>query len=285
MKKYFGLFFILATISYLDCFEWPQLVENQSSIFAWFGENRGSSFCSALLFSDADTVHASDEGLALAILGTNSNEDGWFSSTLGNTVILAHKNQMNTVYGNLESIDIVDSTTKVKSGDILGKGGSSGWQKGKSCLEFQVLDTKLEAIINPLLLLEKKDIEHDFLVMNLKAKNRTTGLSHTLSNTLKIPPGVYALYCNREPGKMPYKITTSINGIASDTITYNMLVRKNNRLCLQGKRPYQFTEIYPEEGRFMLAEIILTYGKNTLAITTNNSLGKEKKVKYHLEVK
>jgi hypothetical protein len=276
---------IIALISFSGwSFEWPQLTENTNSLFSWFGENRGSSFCSALIFSNASQITASDNGHILAKLGTNAGEDGWFEGSLGNAVILSHKNEMDTVYGNLETITLLDTITDVKSGDLLGKSGNSGWQKGKSCLEFQVLDTKLDAIINPLLLLQKKDFENYFYITNLEAKNQNTGESYKLSYTNRIPAGIYTLYSDSEPKRMPYSLTVSINGIAVETTTYDTLTLNENHLCVKGKRPHSFTEIYPEKDRFMVAEIILSHGKNTLSITTADSAKNEKTFWYQLEI-
>jgi len=277
-----GIFFSISFLGW--CFEWPQLLQGQDPLYSWFGESRGNSFCSALIFSNKAQITASDKGHLLAKLGTNAGEDGWFEGTLGNAVIIGHKNEMDTVYGNLETITLPATITDLNSGDLIGRSGNSGWQKGKSSLEFQVIDTKLNAIINPLLLLQRKDLEKYFYISNLEAKNQNTGKSYRIANTHRIPAGIYTLYCDRKQKRMPYSITVSINGVAVETTTYDTLTLTADHLCVNGKRPHPFSEVYPTNNRFMVAEIILSHGKNTLSITTTDSAKNEKTFWYQLEI-
>ncbi|OJF77094.1 MAG: hypothetical protein BKP49_02855 [Treponema sp. CETP13] len=284
MKNTCMTLFVFLSLTFCTwSFEWPQSIEDETSIYSWFGEDRGSSFNSALIFSKTMSVAASEDGYVLAILGRFSDEDGWINGTLGNAVVLSHANELNTVYGNLKNITITDNISDINAGTFLGTSGSSGWQNENSSLEFQVLDTKLNAIINPLLLLQKKTIEKRFYISNLEAFNETTGDSFYVSKVSSIPAGIYSLYCDSKEGYMPYEITVSINGVAAETVSYDTLTLQNYRLCVSGNRLLSYDDIYPKKKRFKLAEIILTHGKNTITISTYDSSKNEKISVYYLQ--
>ena len=54
----------------------------------------------------------------------------------------------------------------------LGLSGTSGWQKGKNCLEFQVIDTKSKNVINPFILMPVLSNKVDLSIKNLIAINK-----------------------------------------------------------------------------------------------------------------
>ena len=110
MKSYTKIFFVCAIIlffvSIAIAFDWPQSVAGTSEINKSFGELQGDIFNTSLIFSKAEDVQSTEAGQLMAILGQNSREMGWAPTTLGNAVILAHENNLLTVYGNLQDIDV-----------------------------------------------------------------------------------------------------------------------------------------------------------------------------------
>ena len=287
MKKKF-IFALLITIFYfiigIFAFNWPQENINQDSFYSVFGQLRGSSFCNSLIFSEPSKVTASEAGAILTVLGNNSGEMGWFESPLGNTVIIAHDNDLLSIYGNLTETNIDSSAKYVQIGKELGYSGSSGWQHGQSSLEFQIVDTKKNEVINPRLLMPHVNIEKQIRLYGITAVSRS-GEKYDLRIRRNIPTGTYTLYRTREQSIMPYKTTVSVNGAAVETITFDLLTCSDKNISVTGKYDYSVNNIYPNTEQQLLAEVNLSAGRNTLNITASDINGAEYSVTYILDVK
>ena len=131
----FCLCFVIA-LSLTFAFDWPQVVENSNIFSSFFGQPRGSAFINSLIFENPAEVFPAENGTVLIKLESGISDMGWFDSTLGNAVVLSHSNEMLTVYGNLETISLQDDMDIVFPEIKLGMSGTSGWQKGKNCLDF-----------------------------------------------------------------------------------------------------------------------------------------------------
>jgi murein DD-endopeptidase MepM/ murein hydrolase activator NlpD len=153
----FGLVFVI-TLSLCFAFDWPQVVENSKVFSSFFGQPRGSAYTNSLIFENPAEIFPAEKGTVLITLETGISDMGWFDSTLGNAVILSHSNDMLTVYGNMDEISLKYDMTDVTQEMKLGMSGTSGWQKGKNCLEFQVVDTKSKNLINPLRIKNKRSL-------------------------------------------------------------------------------------------------------------------------------
>lgn len=284
-KKSILCFFIICCIvTTIFSFDWPQLVNGSDNFYTYFGQERKSNFSNGLVFSQPSEVKSADSGKVIAILEDSISDMGWFSSPLGNTVILSHPNELLTVYGNLEEIYIDKKTDTVEAGQILGISNSTNWEKGMSCLEFQVMDLKLKTVINPLILMGTKPVLKPYRLTDIVGVNRT-GQTFELSKTRNVTAGMYTLYIKRDLTNMPFTTTVLINGAIVETITYDVMKEVEGRLVIQGKKQYTFNTIYPDENRMLLAEVILPRGKNTVTITIADILGKEQQLQYILDVK
>jgi len=284
-KKILPFFFFLLLITgQIFCFDWPQLVFETDNIFAFFGNPRDNTYTNSLLFRNHGAVTAADSGTVLIQLQTDTADMGWFPSTLGNAVILKHRNDIMTIYGNLQSISIDPETAELTEGNYIGESGSSGWQDGFSSLEFQVIDTKVKTVINPLILMPHTATStRTPVIENLTAKSGS-GQWTISSKGSKLSAGIYSLYINRQTSGMTYKTSVAINGAVTETITYDMLKQENNRLCFSGKRSYTYDEIFIEENLQFIAEVILSKGHNTISITVSDVFGNDKTETYSLEV-
>ena len=283
-KRIVLAFFLIVVLVPAFSFEWPQLLFESDNFFSFFGEPRGNTYTNSIQFRKQAAVTAADSGTVLISMRTDTADMGWFPSTLGNAVILNHRNDMMTVYGNLDVIHIDSETADITEGNIIGESGSSGWQNGFCSLEFQVIDTKVKTIINPLILMPQATQKTTAPVIeNLKATSETGSWNITNQGT-KLNAGVYSLYIKQQPNGMTYKTSVAVNGAITETITYNMLKQDNNRLCFTGKRNYPFNEIFPDKENQFLAEVILSKGKNTVSITVSDVFGNEKTATYSIEV-
>lgn len=77
----------------------------------------------------------------------------------GNFVVIAHKNGLETLYGHLSAIDVYEGM-EIKAGQVIGKGGSTGWSTGPHLhFELRVFGTPidLEKVID----FKNKTIKHE----------------------------------------------------------------------------------------------------------------------------
>jgi hypothetical protein len=275
------LFFVLFAVCF--GFNWPQLVESINSFSSFFGQPRGSAFTNSLIFENPSEILPAKDGEVIINLKSGIADMGWFESTLGNAVVLSHENELLTVYGNLEDIYIEESATTLQESDVIGVSGSSGWQTGKNSLEFQVIDTKSNKVINPFVLMPTIQSINTLAIKDVVAVNNS-GKSFPISNYVKINSGVYKLYIKKQSDSMTYKTSVYANGAMVENIMYDVLTKRDSRLSVQGKDLYQFEEIYPNQEMQLLAEIILPKGRNLITITIEDFFGNTKTANYTVEV-
>ena len=293
-KKIFLASFILLLSFNLFSFDWPQMETASDSFYSYFGQLRGNTIESSLVFKDSSEVKAADKGNVIAIIKEHDNDFGWFESTLGNAVIVAHDNDLTTVYANLDEETMpkdLPSNSAISTGTFLGSSGNSGWQEGQSCLEFQVLDVKNKAAINPRILMPRVGKELPLTISELTLDDRD-GKTTYLNLNRKIKSGVYTVYYLRQTVAVPYRTTISINGAVVESISYDMLKEKNGRLCIENSvegnaeeaRSYSKDSLYPDDKRQLLGQVRLTNGRNTLTVSIADILGERKSISYTLDV-
>ncbi|AEE17088.1 M23 family metallopeptidase [Treponema brennaborense] len=275
---------VLLSIHAAAAFDWPQTPVYADSFYSLFGQLRGTVFGTSLIFTEPEEITAAGDGIVLVEIGGESGEMGWFDSPLGNTVIVAHNDKLLSVYANLETVALDDQAEQVSIGTPLGKSGSSGWQQGKSSLEFQIVDTKNKTVINPRMLMPHMEAEQPLRLAGITAVSKQ-GEVFDLRVRRTLPSGVYLLYRERPNTVMPYKTIVSVNGAAVETITFDMLNRNGNRIGVMGKKNYPVEAVYPDNTRQLLAEVTFSRGKNTLTVTAADINGTEYPLTYILDIK
>lgn len=267
-------------------FDWPQDETSSDSFHSYFGQLRGGSIESSIIFRDPSTVKATEAGTVAIILTEHDNDYGWFESTLGNAVIIAHESNFDTVYGNLdaESLNqnLFDMDT-VSVGQEFGESGNSGWQEGQSCLEFQVLDTKQKMAINPRTPMPRVGSELPLEFGNVSLDDMN-GKTHLLVLERYLPAGKYSVYRTRQDVAVPYRASVALNGATVETLSYDALKEVNGRLCITGNTTYPAEKVYPDEKRQLLGNVQLNHGLNKLDVTIFNILGESQTLTYTLEV-
>lgn len=275
--------FFFSSIAF--AFDWPQNEIMSDSFYSYFAQLRGGTISTSLVFSESEEVKAADSGRVLAVI-TEHDEDDLFESTLGNAVIIEHKDNLATVYANLdaENQESLFEMKDIESGTKLGSTSNSGWQTGEACLEFQVLDTKNGNYVNPRILMPRIGNELELTLKNLSALDRKGGdFDFNITKTLQA--GTYLLYRERQETAMPYKTTVFVNGAASDSISYDTLIVKDGKICVNGKRTYSAEQVYPDAQKQLLGEITLPRGKNTITAVVQDILGKERQITYTIEAR
>src|SRR5574344_401079 len=263
-------------------FDWPQAETASDTFYSYFGQLRGGTIESSLIFKDSSPVKSVDDGTIIALISEHEDDYGWFESTLGNAVLVTHENEIVTVYGNLDSDTIpatIARTDTVKTGTALGESGNSGWQEGQSCLEFEILDIKTHSAINPRILMPRIGNELELSINDISLVDREGTITY-LTVARQFKAGSYYIYRDRQQVAVPYRSTVSINGALVETISYDMLKQDNGKLCVCGNSYYPVSLVYPDKRRQLLGQIQLTNGRNTISVSLTDILGTRKVITY-----
>ncbi len=276
--------FVLLLLTLPLCaFDWPQELIIPHSFSSYFAQKRGSSFSTSLIFTGSVPVKASDSGRVIVRIDQNSSSFISFPSTLGNAVILSHKDSLMTVYASLDSIQITADRKEITAGEELGISGNSGWHTGPGCLEFQVIDVKNKTCINPLLLMPSISANFDLQLGKLFIADKK-GTMVDLSIKKSFESGMYILYRDAASGGMPYKTSVTVNGALVQTITYDALSLYEQQLCVSSKKNLPYSEVYPQDTLQYLAELHLNKGKNSITVQVFDILGNQKQSSFNVEV-
>jgi hypothetical protein len=285
MKKTFIPALLLLALP-AAAFDWPQEEIASDSFHSYFGQLRGGTVSTSLIFTDPSDVKAADNGHILAVISEHNDDSCFFPSSLGNAVIVAHQDNLLTVYGNIdgESLDpAVYTASEVKTGMRFGTSGNAGWQQGRSSLEFQVIDTKNNTAINPRVLMPRIGNELPLTLSGITLEDKE-GKRYELLAGRTVPAGMYRVYSQRQPIAMPYRTRVTVNGVFIDGITNDQLVQDETTICAGGRKNYPREALYPDAKLHLLGEVTLTPGKNTLGLTVSDILGKETNSAYSLTV-
>ena len=285
MKKLFFILISILAVSLLFAFDWPQNEIMSDSFYSYFAQLRGNTISTSLVFSESKEVKAADDGRVLAVISEH-NEDEIFESTLGNAVILSHKDSLVTVYANLdeENLSSLYKMKDINTGTSFGTTGLSGWQEGQACLEFQVLDNKNKTYVNPRILMPRVGKELQLTIKAVIAVSKK-GVLYDLGTVKTMPSGVYQLYRDKQEIAMPYKTTVYVNGAVAESLTYDTLSEKNGRISVNGKKNYDISIVYPEATKQFLGEITLPKGKAQIMVVLADILGKERQIIYTADVR
>lgn len=281
IKKIISLLLIFGFSVLAFSFEWPLPKGMDKNIIYYFGQEKGKTFVQSLDFLEESSVIACEDARVLIKI-TGENDNGWFDSPLGNAVVLAHENNLLSIYTGLEAISIGDDVTDIAQGTKIGTTGFTGWNDKLSALGFQVIDRENQVVINPMVLMNQEDMINPIAIKNVVAINKK-GKIYDLSTQKYMSPGIYQLYMDKN--SMPFETQVSVNGAIVETVQYDVLTQVDNRLCVSGRRKYTVDNIYAANKKQFLAEIVLSRGKNTILVTTSDINGNERYAKFLVEVK
>lgn len=287
MKKKLIYLLQLFLISSIFAFEWPQDNISTESYASYFGQERGGLISHSLIFSELSQIKAAEHGKILAIITENFDDSDFFPSTLGTAVILAHEDNLQSVYANFDMQTLTlndENETFIDSGAILGKTGTSSWQNDKGRLEFQIIDTKNESAINPKVLMPRSEKELPLYLSGIfiESKNR---VFYDINNYKTFQSGFYRIYQKKNPVAAPYKTSVGINGVIADQIHYDAVIQENGKICVSGKKKYTSKDVYAPDNLHLLGEAIFTPGKITLELFEEDILGNSKQSAYNITVK
>ena len=280
----FMVLFLVMGAFQVFSFDWPQKEQVTAENFSlYFGQLRGETINTSLVFSGETNVYAADSGFLTVVIAEYEDDTCFFPSTLGNAVVIAHQDNLLTVYGNLDGKSFpptIKDTTEISNGAELGRSGSSAWNEKDNALEFQVIDIKNNTAINPRILMPRisgKELPLYLSGIVLQGRN---GRSYKIPEQSTIPAGFYRAYYRRQTTATPYKSYVSLNGNVVDEISFDILRQDGNLICASGKKNYPRAVLYPNDELILIGEVTFTHGKNSLQYYVTDILGKENVVTY-----
>ena len=238
-------------------FDWPKSDVTKESFNSYFGQNRGNILSTSVIFSEPSEITAAENGYILAVLTENYDDSDFFPSTLGTSVIIAHDDNLLSVYGNIDADTLTlknENEKTVDTGATIGQSGSSGYKNEHGNLEFQIIDTKNKSAINPKVLMPRSESEIPLTLNGIMIQNKNKELFDI--NVYKTyTSGLYKVYFKRNSVAAPYKTSISINGVIVDQISYDMITQENNKLCIIGKKKYTSADIFPNDDLDFLGNV------------------------------
>lgn len=287
MKKTLTISIIILAALSAFCFDWPQADVSKASFNSYFGQNRGGILSTSVIFSEPDEVKAAEDGYITAILTENYDDSDFFPSTLGTAVILAHNDDLISVYGNLDAETLTiknENEHTIDAGAIIASSGTSGYQEKNDNLEFKIIDSKNKTAINPNVLMPRASEELPLSLSGIIIVSKNNDY-YDININKTYASGLYKVYFRRNPIAAPYKTSVSINGIIVDQLSYDMITQENNKLCIVGKKKYTDTDIFPNESLQLLGEVMFTPGRATLGLSISDMLGNVKQLNYNILIK
>ena len=269
----------------LTAFDWPQDEVMSDTFYSYFGQLRGGIISTSLIFADTSDIKAADNGYVVAVINEYEDDSVFFPSALGNAVILAHGDDLMTVYGNIDKETIPASlytSEKAETGTVFGSSGNAGWQQGRSSLEFQTIDTASGNAVNPRVLMPRVGKELSLSLSGITLEGK--GVRYDLLVQRTLPAGSYRVYRQRQSVAMPYKTRVVVNGIVADEISYDQLIQNGSVVYAAGRKNYPKEALYPDARLQLLGEATLTPGKNTLGIALTDILGEVTATSYSLTI-
>ncbi len=287
MKKLITLMIITLTAFAAFCFDWPQADVTKDSFNSYFGQNRGGILSTSIIFSEPEEIKAAENGYITAIITENNDDSDFFPSTLGTAVIIAHNDELVSVYGNLDAETLTlknENEHTIDAGATIASSGNSGFQENHGNLEFKIIDAKNKSAINPIVLMPRAQEEIPLSLSGIIIVSKNNDY-YDINTYKTYASGLYKVYFKRNPVAAPYKTSVSINGVIVDQLSYDMITQENNKLCIIGKKKYTDADIFPNEHLQLLGEAMFTPGRVTLGLSISDMLGNVKQLNYNIVIR
>ncbi len=287
MKKLITLMIITLTAFAAFCFDWPQADVTKDSFNSYFGQNRGGILSTSIIFSEPEEIKAAENGYITAIITENNDDSDFFPSTLGTAVIIAHNDELVSVYGNLDAETLTlknENEHTIDAGATIASSGNSGFQENHGNLEFKIIAAKNKSALYPIVLMPRAQEEIPLSLSGIIIVSKNNDY-YDINTYKTYASGLYKVYFKRNPVAAPYKTSVSINGVIVDQLSYDMITQENNKLCIIGKKKYTDADIFPNEDLQLLGEAMFTPGRVTLGLSISDMLGNVKQLNYNIVIR
>ena len=268
----------------MQAFEWPQEIASLNEIIFFFGEDRKDFISSSLVFPKGEVIKLSEAGKVLFQYEAEQSCSR-FPSSLGNALVLAHENDLRSLYANLGEIAVEKDADFLQKGLEIAMSGDSGWHEDGAGLEFAVIDVKNKALVNPLLVFPMGHKAIDFAIGKIYIKD-VKGDYRELGTGKSFEEGFYTFYREARDTMPIFRSLVSLNGKTIDSLSYDSLSLWKEKLVLKSNQAVllDYKQLYPMENRQYLCEVKLSRGKNTVLVQVFDIFGNKKQVSYTIDV-
>jgi murein DD-endopeptidase MepM/ murein hydrolase activator NlpD len=256
--------------------DWPLSPPRLAATFGTFA--KGRVITGVALAADEGLVRATEDGeLSFSL------EDGAYPnalpSPLGSFVVIEHQRGMAAVYSHLAPGSLSTYLKKPKSGDILGKPGSSGWIEGSGVV-FQVFDHSAASWVNPLLILPPLADDKPPIIRSL-ALSRADKV-FVMGQANSVPQGTYGISVDvSDPADSPwtagplapYSILLAIDGIEAAKDVFDVAKGVSGELMLFVHSPAASSKLRTKEGRYSIADRLFTRGRTVMEVRVEDAAG------------
>jgi hypothetical protein len=267
--------------------DWPL---PEASVSATFGTTaKGRLVTGVALAASGGLVRSSEEGEIVFTAEEGLSPSG-LPMALGSFVIVEHRREMSGVYSHLAPGSVSDYLRSVRSGDILGRVGVSGWTEGEG-LCFQIFDRKERRWVNPLLLLPPLDDDSPPVIRSLSLLR--DGKAYQLGASARVSQGTYALVLETSDisdaawtaGPLaPHSVRLSMNGEVVAKAIFDVAGESRGELVFFSSEPRSATAIRGGEGRYILAERLLTRGRVVFEAVVEDAAGNRRSASWTVAV-
>lgn len=267
--------------------DWPLSPPRLAATFGTYAKGR-VVLGVALAAEDGLVRSAEDGDLAFGL--EEGMGDPALPSPLGSFAVVEHGKGMAAVYAHLAPGSLATYLRKPKAGDILGKPGASGWAEGQGAL-FQVFDRRAGTWVNPLLVLPPLADDKPPVVRSLALSRADR--TYLAGEAAPLPQGTYKISVDvadpadapRTVGPLaPFGIRLSIDGVESARELFDVARGSGGELLLSSVSPIPAGSFRTKEGRYFLAERLLTRGRTSVEVAVEDAAGNRRSVSWTIVV-
>jgi hypothetical protein len=278
---------LLAAGGSASAMDWPLAPPRLAATFGTFA--KGRVVAGVALAADEGLVRSAEDG-ELCFSLEEGSRSGILPSPLGSFVVLEHQKGMAAVYSHLAPGSLSTYLMKPKTGDILGKPGSSGWIEGSGA-EFQVFDRRAGSWVNPLLVLPPLADDKPPVIRSLALSRGDK--SQVLGEARSFPQGTYKVSVDvADPADAawtvgplaPFGLRLAIDGVEVARSVFDVARGSGGALLFFSLSPLSSRELRTPEGRFSLAERLFTRGRASIEVRVEDAAGNKRSASWSVLV-
>jgi len=270
---------LIAASGVAAALDWPLSPPRLASTF---GTPAAGRLVSGLCLASEDGLVRSSEDGELSFSLEEGEHPAGLPTPLGTFVIVEHGNDIAAVYAHLDRGTASKRLTKVKSGAVLGKAGSSGWAEGKGAL-FEVFDRREGNWVNPLLVLPPLADDKPPIIRSLALSRGSS--TYALGATTVLSQGSYVVSADvADPADAPwtagplapYVIRLSVDGVEATRKVFDVARGADGELEFFSSEKSALPGLRTAEGRWILGERLLSRGRVSFDLRVEDAAGNKR---------
>lgn len=231
------------------------------------------AFENGVVFDSPTNVVVSETGEKILIIEDNDRLNA-IPSVLGNALVVLTTQGYQTVYGNLDNVDVLQDKQNFLKNDSIGSTAEID-ETIYAPLIFKIFDTNEKSFnfINPFLLLPAIKDAVSPEIKNIVLVNEECR-QFVLSSKTNIPHGTYKFFMETydtvsggQNKLCVFDIHAAINGINTCQLTFETISVKDGKAITCGQ---ELSEIYIQFPFFYLGKIKLSQGENKITVTVKD---------------